>query len=66
MDILAFPAMFEGIVKMSDRYIAIGSLVFSPKRNGGVGVVGAAIRSTSLKADLKSSAMRVRTRWAFE
>src|SRR3990167_1843499 len=38
METLAFPAMFDGMVNTSDRYIAIGSFVFSPKRNGGAGV----------------------------
>jgi len=34
------PARFAGIVKMSFRYIAIGSSTFAPMRNAVVGDVG--------------------------
>ena len=40
MLIAGTPARFAGIVKMSFRYIAIGSSAFSPIRNAVVGDVG--------------------------
>ena len=58
------PARFAGTVKMSARYICSGSAVFSPRRNGGVGVVGVATTSQARKACSKSRRMSVRTFWA--
>ena len=44
------PARFAGIVKMSFRYIAIGSSTFSPTRNAVVGDVGETSTSKSANA----------------
>ncbi len=44
------PARFAGIVKMSLRYIAIGSSAFSPIRNAVVGDVGEIRMSKRSKA----------------
>ena len=46
------PARFAGIVKMSDRYMASGSSVFSPIRNAVVGDVGET--STSKRSNARS------------
>src|SRR6185312_187683 len=60
------PARLTGQTKMSARYIATGSSVFSPALKAGVGVVGVSRRSTPLaKVRRKSSAISDRTRWAF-
>ena len=48
------PARLAGTVKMSARYIASGSAVFSPKRNAGEGVVGVATTSQDSRACSKS------------
>jgi hypothetical protein len=44
------PARFALTVKMSARYICSGSSVFSPRPNGGIGLVGMAITSAASKA----------------
>ena len=54
IDIAGRPAKFVLTVYTSDKYIAIGSFIFSPILNAVSGVVGPNIRSTSLKALLKS------------
>ena len=53
--------MFTVTVKMSSRYIAIGSPVFSPNANAGDGVVGVSTTSTLFHASSKSRLMSVRT-----
>ena len=58
------PARLHGIVRMSERYMLIGSSIRSPKRNAGVGVVADNMTSTDLKASLNSRQMTVRTLWA--
>src|SRR3989338_4570287 len=55
------PAKLAGIVKISERYIASGSVSFSPILKGGVGVVGDKIKSAFSKAVLKSWRISVRT-----
>ena len=44
------PAIFTVTVKMSSRYIAIGSPDFSPNAKAGLGVVGVSTQSTLLQA----------------
>ncbi len=44
------PDRSEGMVKMSDRYMASGSSVFSPSRKAVVGEVGLTSRSKRSKA----------------
>jgi hypothetical protein len=58
------PARFAPIVNTSERYMASGSSVFSPSRNGNVGVVGMSSTSQRANAVSYSRAMRVRARWA--
>ena len=58
--------MFTVTVKMSSRYIAIGSPAFSPKPKAGDGVVGVSTTSTSLQALSKSRLINVRTFCAFK
>ena len=53
-DIAGKPARFVLTVKTSERYIAIGSLTFSPILNAQSGAVGPNIRSTSLNASVNS------------
>ena len=48
------PAKFVLTVKTSDKYIAIGSLVFSPNLKAESGVVGPSIKSTLLNASANS------------
>ena len=48
------PAMFTGIVAMSFKYIASGSLAFSPILNAVVGQVGETMTSHLANALLKS------------
>ena len=55
MDIPGSPARLTAMVYMSDRYMAIGSALFSPKRKAVDGDVGPMITSTSVNARLKSS-----------
>lgn len=45
-EIAGIPARLAPTVKRSQRYIWIGSLIFSPIGNAGVGVVGPSSRST--------------------
>ncbi len=59
------PARLHGRVKTSFRYIASGSLTFSPMRKAGVGEVGESTASTVRKASTKSCLMSVRTFCAF-
>src|SRR5262249_2870856 len=59
------PARLHGSVKTSFRYIASGSLTFSPMRKAGVGEVGESTASTARKASSKSFLMSVRTFCAF-
>jgi len=47
IEIAGMPLKFAEIVKISDKYIDIGSLVFSPILKAVVGVVGVTIASTS-------------------
>ena len=54
IDIAGRPARFVLTVKTSDRYIAIGSLVFSPNLKAQSGAVGPKIKSTSLNAAANS------------
>ncbi len=58
------PAMFAGMVATSLRYIASGSLSFSPSLNAVVGAVGEISTSAFSKAASKSRWIRVRTFWA--
>jgi hypothetical protein len=44
------PARLGGSVKMSARYMASGSLVFSPRPNAGVGAVGESTASQCVNA----------------
>ncbi len=60
-DIPPMPAKLVGIVAMSLRYIAIGSLAFSPILKAVVGAVGDTRTSAFPKALSKSREMRVRT-----
>jgi hypothetical protein len=55
------PARLAVMVKISERYMAKGSLLFSPNRKGGVGDVGDAMTSTWARAFSKSCLMSVRT-----
>src|SRR4249919_1647263 len=55
------PAMHEGIVSRSDRYIASGSAAFSPSLKATVGDVGETIRSKRSNAAACSCAISVRT-----
>jgi len=55
MEIAGRPARFAVTVKMSERYIATGSLSFSPALNAGVGVVGVNSRSTPRSKTLRKS-----------
>src|SRR5436309_6411460 len=58
------PARFAPIVKMSLRYIASGSSVFSPIRNGNVGEAGSSMKSQRANASWYSRRMRLRARCA--
>src|SRR5206468_12962601 len=59
------PARFAVTVKMSDRYIAIGSASFSPALNAGVGTVGVNSKSTPRSNTLRKSwAISARICWA--
>ena len=53
-DIPGIPARFAESVKISDRYIARGSSVFSPIFQAAVGVTGEMSTSQDAKAFLKS------------
>ena len=55
------PAKLAGIVNKSDKYIAIGLLIFLPDPKAVVGEVGANKISTLLNALLKSLRINVRT-----
>src|SRR5262249_35481824 len=55
------PAMFEGIVSTSERYMASGFSVRSPSRNATVGEVGDASRSKRSKRASCSCLINVRT-----
>src|SRR5262245_30800344 len=55
------PAMLTVTVKMSLRYISIGSPPFSPSPKAGVGVAGVRIASTVSNASSKSRLISVRT-----
>ena len=59
-EIPGIPARLAEMVKMSDRYMVRGSASFSPRRNGGVGDTGQAIRAHSRKAESKSPRIRAR------
>ena len=59
------PARFADTVKTSDKYMLIGSSVFSPSLNATSGLVGVAITSHFAKALSKSCRSSVRTCWAF-
>src|SRR4029453_8772127 len=59
------PARLQGKVKTSLRYIASGSLTFSPMRKAAVGEVGEITASTVRNASAKSCLMSVRTFCAF-
>ena len=65
IEIAGKPARFTGIVQISDKYIVSGSSIFSPILKAVVGDVGEISTSYFLKAFLKSSIIRVLTRWAF-
>ena len=54
MEMPGIPARFAEIVKMSERYIVSGSLIFSPILNAAVGEVGVIIASNFLNASSKS------------
>ena len=58
------PAMHEGIVSRSFRYIASGSPTFSPSGNATVGLVGETIRSKDWNTSSCSRRIIVRTRCA--
>ena len=64
-EIPGIPARFVEIVKISERYICIGSPVFSPIRKAGVGVVGVRITSHFANASSKSRLISARTWEAF-
>ncbi len=64
-DMPGMPANEAGTVKISFRYILIGSSSFSPIGNAGLGVVGVNIISQFLKAVAKSSAINFLTFCAF-
>ena len=64
-EIPGIPARFAEIVKMSERYICMGSSVFSPILKAGVGVVGVRMQSQSVKARSKSRLISARTWEAF-
>jgi hypothetical protein len=55
------PAMFDGIVSTSERYIASGFAVFAPSSKATVGEVGETRTSKSRKAAACSCAITVRT-----
>src|SRR6266850_5335128 len=55
------PARFAVTVKMSERYIARGSSVFSPRRKAGPGTVGTARTSHDANARSKSRRINART-----
>ena len=65
MEIPGMPAKSAVTVKMSAKYIANGSSVFSPSLNAGVGVVGVTIASTLANASSKSRASKLRPVCAF-
>ena len=55
------PAMQDGIVSRSERYIASGSAAFSPSLNATVGEVGETSTSKRSNAAACSRAITVRT-----
>src|SRR6478752_873738 len=59
------PAMHEGIVSRSLRYMASGFSVFAPSSNATVGLVGETSTSNCSKAASCSRLITVRTRCAF-
>ena len=61
MEIPGIPASDAGAVNISHIYMVRGSSTFSPIGNASMGDVGPTMRSTSSKADLKSSWIRRRT-----
>src|SRR5207247_6067903 len=61
MDSPGRPAMFDGIVSTSERYIASGFAVRSPRRKATVGDVGETRTSKRSKASACSRRMSVRT-----
>ena len=63
-DMPPIPAILTGMVAMSLRYIASGSLAFSPILNAVVGHVGETSTSALINARVKSWVIRVRTFWA--
>ena len=63
-EIAGRPARFVEIVKMSLKYIEIGSFDFSPDLKAGFGAVGVIIASTFSKALRKSCRIKVLTFWA--
>jgi hypothetical protein len=64
IDIPGSPAKFAGIVKISCKYISVGSSLFSPALKAVPGVVGDKITSTVLKASEKSFATSCLHFWA--
>ena len=65
MEIAGSPARLVGTVNTSFKYMAMGSLVFSPMAKAALGAVGVRMASTFSNAFLKSCAMSQRTRCAF-
>jgi hypothetical protein len=59
------PAMQDGIVSRSERYIASGSCAFAPSGNATVGEVGETSTSNFSNAARYSAAITVRTFWAW-
>jgi hypothetical protein len=55
------PAMQDGIVSRSERYIASGSAALAPSSNATVGDVGETSTSNRSNADACSRAISVRT-----
>ena len=55
------PAMHDGIVSTSERYIASGSAAFAPSGNATVGLVGETSTSNFSNAASCSRRMTVRT-----
>ena len=55
------PAMHDGIVSRSFRYIAIGSSTFAPSSNATVGLVGETITSNCSNTSSCSRLIIVRT-----
>ena len=55
IEIAGTPARFAVTVKMSDKYMATGSLTFSPALKAGLGVVGVNSRSTPRSKALRKS-----------